>query len=105
GSCFIARKKKLTTAANWKVRAVLLHSLYSYLRARMGSTLVARRAGRYVARPAATATKQLTANRVIGSVGFISNSRLPHRRLIASAQANPIPRPRLVKSKASFITK
>ena len=66
---------------------------HSYLRARVGSSCDARRAGTYEAAsatPISTASANPIAN---GSLGAIPNSKLPISRDAASASAIPIPAP------------
>src|SRR5271169_130071 len=70
---------------------------YSYLNATIGSTFVARRAGRYVAPIDTRASTAETVTKVTGSVAPTPNNKLDKKRENAMAAASPIPTPASVR--------
>src|SRR5258708_7034956 len=63
--------------------------LYSCRRARIGSTVVARRAGTVIAMAETISSRHETEKRVSGSVGVTSNKRLRRTRVRARVDASP----------------
>src|SRR5512146_2095138 len=78
--------------------------LHSYLSASIGSTFVARRAGKYDAISATPVMTSRTTAKVTGSVGRILNSRLAIKRVTASAPPSPSVSPNSVITTASRIS-
>src|SRR5215467_15643814 len=82
---------------------VAAHS-YSYLRATIGSTLEARRAGSKAAAAPTKIIKEIDAATVVGSVAPIPKSIVDTRRVAASVTGTPMTMPIKIKSMLSFST-
>ena len=93
------RRARYQPAPPWL--AIAAASGYSYLRAAIGSTRDARRAGRYAASSAAPSIAEAANKMVTGSAGVTPNSIASIRRAAGTSAAKPIANPATTSVTAS----